>query len=82
MREWRGVFKVLVGKPEGKRPLGRSRRRWEDNIKIDLQAVEWWNTDWIDMAQDRKRWRTNCECGNESSGSIKCEEFLDQLRTG
>jgi hypothetical protein len=46
-----------LGKPERKRPLGRPKRRWEDNIKIDLQEVECWGMDWIDMAQDRDRWR-------------------------
>jgi len=55
MGERRGVYGVLVGKPEGKRPLGRPRRRWEDNIMMDLQAVGW---DWIDVVQDRNRWRT------------------------
>jgi hypothetical protein len=54
----RGVYRLLVGKPEGKRPLGRHRRRWEDNIKLDLQQVGWWSMDWIDLAQDRDRWRT------------------------
>jgi hypothetical protein len=54
MRERTGVYRVLVGKPEGKRPLGRPRRRWEDNIKMDLQEVEW---DWIHVVQDRDRWR-------------------------
>jgi hypothetical protein len=47
----------LVGRPEGRRPLGRPRRRWEDNIKIDLQEVGWGGMDWIDMAQGRERWR-------------------------
>jgi hypothetical protein len=47
----------LVGKAKGKRPLGRPRRRWEDNIKIDLQEVGWVGMDWIDLAQDRDRWR-------------------------
>jgi len=46
-----------VGKPEGKRPLGRSRRRWQDNIKMDLQEVGCEGTDWIDLVQDRDRWR-------------------------
>jgi hypothetical protein len=46
----------LVERPEGKRPLGRSRRRWKDNIKMDLQEVRW-GMDWIDLAQDRDRWR-------------------------
>jgi len=56
MREGRGVHRVLVGKPEGKRPLGRPRRRWEDNIKMDLREVGW-GEDWMEMAQDRDRWR-------------------------
>ena len=53
----RGGFRVLVGKPEGKRQLGRPRSRWEDNIKMDLQEVGFWSMDWIEMAQDRDRWR-------------------------
>ena len=51
--EGRGVYRVLVGKPEGKRPLGRPRRRWEDNIKMDLQEGK----EWIGLAQDRNRWK-------------------------
>ena len=51
------VYKVLVGKPEGKRPLGRPRRRWEDNIRMDLQEVGLGYEDWIGLAQDRERWR-------------------------
>jgi len=57
MGERRGLYSVLVGKPEGKRPLGRPRRRWEDNIKMDLQEVGCGSVDWIEMAQDRDRWR-------------------------
>jgi len=57
MGEKRGVYRILVGKPEGQRPLGRSRRRWEDNIKMDLQEVECGVMDWIELAQDRGRWR-------------------------
>jgi len=57
MWERRGVCRVLVGKPEGKRPLGRPRRRWED-VKIDLQEVGGGGMDWIELAQDRDRWRT------------------------
>jgi len=57
MGEKRGVYRVLVGKPEGKRPLQRPRRRWEDNIKIDLQEVGWEGRDCIDLAQDRDTWR-------------------------
>ena len=57
MGQGRGVNRVLVGKPEGKRPLGRPRRRWEDNIKMDLQEVEGGFGDWMELAQDRDRWR-------------------------
>ena len=57
IRERKGVYSVLVGKPEGNRPFGRPRRRWEDNIKIELQEVGYWCMDWIELAQDRKRWR-------------------------
>jgi len=53
----RGVYRVLVGKPEGKRPFGRARRRWEDNIKMDLQEVGCGGMDWIELAQDRDKWR-------------------------
>ena len=51
------MYRVLVEKPEGKRPLGRPRRRWEDNIKMDLQEVGCGGIDWIELAQDRGRWR-------------------------
>jgi hypothetical protein len=54
--EGRGVYRVLVGKPEGKRPLERPRRRWEDNIKMDLQVMGCGGMDWIELAQDRDRW--------------------------
>ena len=57
MGEDRGVHRVLVGKHEGKRPLGRPRRRWEDNIKMDLQEVGGDRGDWMELAQDRDRWR-------------------------
>jgi len=57
MGERRGVYRVLVGKIEGKRPLGRPRRRWEDNIKMDLQEVGCGCMDWNDLAQERDRWR-------------------------
>ena len=56
MGERRGVYRVLVGKPEGKRPLGRPRRRWVDNIKTDLQEVGCGGMDWIELAHDRHRW--------------------------
>jgi hypothetical protein len=55
--ETRNAYRILVGKPEGKRPLGRPRLRWVDNIKIDLRETEWDCVDWIDMAKDRGQWR-------------------------
>ena len=58
MGEERGAYRVLVGKPEGKRPLGRPRRRWVDNIRMDLQEVVCGYVDWIGLAQDRDRWQT------------------------
>ena len=58
MGEERGVYSVLVGKPEGRRPLGRPRRRWVDNIRMDLQAMGCGYMDWIRLAQDRDKWRT------------------------
>ena len=57
MGEGRGVYRVLIGKPEGKRLFGRPRRRWEDNIKIDLQEVEGGFGDWMELAQDSYKWR-------------------------
>jgi hypothetical protein len=57
MVEKRNVHRLLVGKPEGKKPLGRSRCRWVDNIRIDLGEVGWGEVDWIGVAQDRNRWR-------------------------
>jgi hypothetical protein len=57
MREKRNAYRILVGKPEGKRPLGRHRRRWEDNSRTDLREVGWGGMDWIDLAQDRDQWR-------------------------
>jgi len=57
MGEGRGMYRVLVGKPEGKRPLGRPRRRWEDNIKMNPQEVGCGGMDWIELPQCRDRWR-------------------------
>ena len=70
MEEGTGVHKALVGKPEGKRPLGRPRRRWEDNIKMYLEEVGRGCGDWMELAGA-------CEYGNGLPGSIKCGEFLD-----
>ena len=61
--ERRGLYRVLVGKSERKKPLGRLRRRWEGNIKMDLQEVGWRGMDWIDLAQDRQV-AGACKCGN------------------
>jgi len=58
LSEERGVYRVLLGKLEGRRPLERPRHRWLDNIRIDLQEVGCWCMDWIGLAQDRDRWRT------------------------
>jgi hypothetical protein len=55
--EERNVYKVLMVKPEGKRPLGRPRRRWEDGIRMDLREIGWGSVDWIQLAEDRDRWR-------------------------
>jgi hypothetical protein len=53
----RNAYRILVGKPEGKRPLGRPRRMWEDNIRMDLGEIGWGRMDWIDLAEDRDQWR-------------------------
>jgi hypothetical protein len=58
MGEVKGAYNILVGMPEGRRPLGRHRRRWEDNIKMDLREIGIWVVYWIHWAQDRDRWRT------------------------
>jgi hypothetical protein len=70
MGERRNAYRISVGKPEEKRPLGRPRRRWLDNIKMDLIEIGWYGMDWIDLAQDRDH-------ANERSGSIKCWEILE-----
>ena len=70
------MIRLLVGKPEGMRPLGIPRHKWEDNISMDLQEVGCEYMDWIGLAQDRQVAEA-CECGNEPSGSVKCGVFLD-----
>ena len=77
MEGWRGVQKVLMGKPEGKRPLGRPRRRWENSIKMDLHEVGRGCGDWMGLAEDRDRWQALVSTVMNFSGSIKCGEFLD-----
>jgi hypothetical protein len=76
MGEGRGVYKVLVGRPEGKRPLGRPRRRWDDNIKMDTREIGIHGVNLIRLAQDRDQWRVFCEHGNEPSGSNKENRLL------
>jgi hypothetical protein len=69
------VYRLLVGKSERKRALARPRRRWRDNIKIELGEIRWGFVDWIDLAQDWEKW-SSCECSNEPSVSIKCWETM------
>ena len=77
MGEKRDVYRVLVGKPEGKGPLGRPRRRREDNIRRNLQEVRFGDVDWIELPQDKDRWLVLV-----NADSIKCEGILDWLKTG
>jgi hypothetical protein len=70
MGEKKNAYRLLVRKPEEKRPLGRPRRTWVDNIKMDLLEIGWGRVDWIGLAQDRDKWRA--ECGCEPLGFIKC----------
>jgi hypothetical protein len=72
MGEERKVYKVLVRKPEGKRPLGRPRRRWEDGVRMDLREIGFGGVDWIRLAQDRPV-AGCCECGDEPSGCCATE---------
>ncbi|KAJ4443767.1 hypothetical protein ANN_05545 [Periplaneta americana] len=94
MGESRNAYRVLVGRPEGKRPLGRPRRRWEDNIKMDLREVGYDDRDWINLAQDRDRWRAYVRAAmnlrddnialNESAMRISykiCHEIAKELKT-
>jgi hypothetical protein len=67
------AYRILVGKPEGKRPLRRQRRRWMYNIKIDIREIVWDDTDWIDLAQDRNQWRALVN----TVMNIKCWEVLE-----
>jgi len=77
MGERRGLYRFLVRKHEGKRSLGRPRRRWEENIKMDLQEVECGGMGWIELTQDRDRWRAVVNALMNLRDSIKCGEFLD-----
>ena len=79
--EGRGVHSVLVGKPEGRRPLGRPRRRWEDNIKTDLQEVGGGFGDWMELAQDRYRWRALVSTIMNFRVPYNAGNFLTNCRT-
>jgi hypothetical protein len=80
MGEETNAYRTLVGKPERKRPLGRPRRRWIDNIKMDLREIGWDGVDWMDgYGSEWGPVEGSCEHGIESSGSIKCWEVLEVL---
>jgi hypothetical protein len=72
MGEMSNAYRILLEEPEGKRPLGRPRRRWEDNIRMNLRGIGWGDMNWIDLAQEGP-----CEHGNEPSGSTKCWEIFE-----
>jgi hypothetical protein len=73
----RNAYRILVGNPEGKRPLGRPRRRWEDNIKMDLRGIEWGGMVRIRLSQDKDQWRTFVNMVIELSGFIRYWEILE-----
>jgi hypothetical protein len=80
MRQRKGAYRALVEKHEGRSPLERPRRRWKDNIKMDIREVGWGHR--LDQSgSGQKEVAGSCECGDEPSGSIKCREFLEYLRT-
>jgi hypothetical protein len=75
--EMRNPYETFVGKPEGKRSLGRPRRGWEDIIIMDLREIVWEVVVWIHLPEVRNQWLFSCEHCNENSGSIKGREFID-----
>jgi hypothetical protein len=77
MEEKRNAYRLLVGMPEGRRPLGRQRRRWLDNIRMDLVEVGWGEVHWIDLAQDRDWWRALVNSALNLGGSINCWETIE-----
>jgi hypothetical protein len=70
MEEGRNAFKILMGKPKGKRPIGRPRSRWEDSIRINLKEMGINMRNWVNLAKDKDYWNAPCECGIEPLGSI------------
>jgi hypothetical protein len=79
MEEGRGVYRVLVGRLEGKRPLGRPRRRWDDNIKMDLTGIGIDGANWIRLTEDRVQWRACVNTVMNLGGSIRKQDFFDTL---
>jgi hypothetical protein len=79
MGKIKNAYKILVGKSEEKRPLGRPRRRWEKNIKVDLREIGWEDVDWIHMAQDRDRWRAVVNTVMNLWVPLKARNFLTSL---
>jgi len=77
MGDRKGTYTVSVGKPMGRRPLGRPMPRWEDNIQTSLKEVEWGGMYWTDLAQVRVQVADGCGCSYEPSGSTKCSQFID-----
>jgi hypothetical protein len=76
------VYRILVGKPEGKRPLGRPRPRWEDNIRMDLREIGWGGMDWIDLAQDRDQWTALVNTVMNHRVRQNVGKFLSSCTTG
>jgi hypothetical protein len=77
MGEVRGVYNILVGRSEGRRPLGRPKRRWKDNIRMDLREIGFGDVYWIRWAQDRDMWRALVNTVMNLRVPLKCGEFLD-----
>jgi hypothetical protein len=82
MGETRNAYRILVGKAEGKRPLGRPTRRWMDNIKMDLREIGWDGMDWIDLAQDRDQWRAFVNTVMNLRVPYNAGEFLSSYTIG
>jgi hypothetical protein len=82
MGEKRNAYRILVGKPEEKRPLGRPRRRWEDNIIMDVREIGWGGMDWIDLAQDRDQWRALVNTVMNLRVQTNVRKFLSGCATG
>jgi hypothetical protein len=79
MGQGRGVYRVLVGRPEGKRPLGRPRRRWKDNIKVDLREIGIDGANWIRLAQDRVQWQAFVNTVMKLRIPLESRIFFDKL---